>query len=110
MSDSEGRGNWGVVKSLFLGASAADNEFRTLEEYFVETAEYLKTRRGEAKVVAGRKGSGKTAIFFIVRNEIRGEKNSFVTDLKPESHQLNLFRENLLKMVGEGVFDHTLAS
>jgi hypothetical protein len=99
-----------LLQGLFLGASAAENEFRTLEEYFVETSEYLKTRRGEAKVVAGRKGSGKTAIFFIVRNDIREGKNTFVTDLKPESHQLSLFRENLLKMVGEGVFDHTLAS
>lgn len=99
-----------LLQSLFLGASAAENEFRTLEEYFVETSEYLKTRRGEARVVAGRKGSGKTAIFFIVRNDIRTQKTAVVTDLKPESHQLSLFRESLLKMVGEGVFDHTLAS
>lgn len=99
-----------LLQNLFLGASAAENEFRTLEEYFVETSEYLKTRRGEARVVAGRKGSGKTAIFFIVRNEIRAQKNSVVTDLKPESHQLSLFRESLLSMVGDGVFDHTLAS
>jgi hypothetical protein len=33
-----------------------------------------------------------------------------VTDLKPESHQLSLFREELLKISGVGVFDHTLAA
>ncbi|SFP93695.1 hypothetical protein SAMN05216330_11297 [Bradyrhizobium sp. Ghvi] len=111
ISKPQQRGGRTILQNLVLGASAAENEFRTLEDYFVETSEYLKARRGEAKVVAGRKGSGKTAIFFIVRNDIRIQKNTHVTDLKPESHQLSLFRESLLKMtVGEGVFDHTLAS
>jgi hypothetical protein len=99
-----------ALQRLTLGASAAENEFRTLEEYFVETAEYLRTLRGEINVVAGRKGSGKTAIFFRVRDSFRQERDSIVTDLKPESHQLSLFREELLKIVDSGVFDHTLAA
>jgi hypothetical protein len=98
------------LQELTLGASAAENEFRTLEEYFVETSEYVRTLRGEVGVVAGRKGSGKTAIFFMVRNNVRTQKNAFVTDLKPESHQLSLFRQELLKLVDLGVFDHTLAA
>src|SRR5205814_2853810 len=31
-------------------------------------------------------------------------------DLKPESHQLSLFREELLKVIDIGVFDHTIAA
>jgi len=99
-----------ALQKLTLGASAAENEFRTLESYFVETAEFARTVRGEVGVVAGRKGSGKTAIFFMVRDKFRDKKNSVVTDLKPESHQLSLFREQLLKIVDLGVFDHTLAA
>ncbi|MDR6291660.1 Cdc6-like AAA superfamily ATPase [Inquilinus ginsengisoli] len=99
-----------ALQRLTLGASAAENEFRTLEEYFVETAEFGKTLRGEINIVAGRKGSGKTAIFFRVRDKLRQDKSSIVTDLKPESHQLSLFREELLKLVGSGVFEHTLAA
>ena len=98
------------LQTLSLGARAAENEFRSLEQYFVETAEFLRTLRGDAQVVTGRKGSGKTAIFFMVRDRIRDQKNSIVTDLKPESHQLSLFREELLKLVDVGVFDHTLAA
>lgn len=98
------------LQQLTLGASAAENEFRTLDDYFVETSEYVRTLRGEVGVVAGRKGSGKTAIFFMVRNNTRAKKNTFVTDLKPESHQLSLFRQELLKLVDVGVFDHTLAA
>lgn len=98
------------LQTLAIGASAAENEFRTLDKYFVETAEFLRTLRGEVNVVAGRKGSGKTAIFFRVRDLRRSEKNSLVIDLKPESHQLSLFRQQLQEKVGEGVFDHTLAA
>jgi hypothetical protein len=104
------RPNKSALQRLTLGARAAENEFRTLEEYFVETAEFLRTLRGEARVVAGRKGSGKTAIFFMVRDRLRRQRNSIIIDLKPESHQLSLFREELLKLVDIGVFDHTLAA
>jgi hypothetical protein len=99
-----------ALQRLRLGAHSAENEFRTLEEYFVETSEYLQTLRGEVSVVAGRKGSGKTAIFFQVRDRFREDRSNNVTDLKPESHQLSLFREELLKLVGVGVYDHTLAA
>ena len=98
------------LQKLTLGASSAENEFRTLENYFVETAEFLRTIRGEARIVSGRKGSGKTAIFFQVRDHFREDRRSFVTDLKPESHQLSLFREELLKIFDVGAFDHTLAA
>ena len=97
------------LQRLTLGATAAENEFRSLEDYFVETAEYLRTARGEVKIVAGRKGSGKTAIFFMVRNSFRGQKNSVLSDLRPESHQLSLFKSELVRMVDAGAFDHTIA-
>jgi len=109
-SKSSKRERKSELQRLSLGASAAENEFRTLENYFVETSEFLRTQRQEISVVAGRKGSGKTAIFFMARDSFRQKKPSIVADLKPESHQLSLFREELLKTVGSGVFDHTLAA
>lgn len=99
-----------ALQRLTLGASAAENEFRTLEQYFVETSEFVRTLRGEVSIVAGRKGSGKTAIFFRIRDTFRSRKQGQITDLKPESHQLSLFREELLKVVDAGAFDHTLAA
>src|SRR5262249_5936295 len=50
------RGSKSALQRLTLGAEAAENEFRTLEDYFVETAEFLKTARGEVRIVVGRKG------------------------------------------------------
>jgi hypothetical protein len=101
--------SWSKLQRLTLGATAAENEFKTLEDYFVETSEYLRTARGEVEIVAGRKGSGKTAIFFMVRNGFRDQKNSVLSDLRPESHQLSLFKGELMKMVDAGAFDHTIA-
>ena len=93
-----------------FGATAAENEFRTLEDYFFATSEFLKTSRGEAGIVAGRKGSGKTAIFFMVRDHFRKQRNSIVVDLRPESHQLSLFKSELTKILNVGTFDHTIAA
>ena len=76
----------------------------------METSEYLRTMRGEVGVVAGRKGSGKTAIFFMVRDSFRRQRNTVVIDLRPESHQLSYFKTQLTKIVDQGAFDHTIAS
>jgi hypothetical protein len=52
------------INKLNLGASAAENEFRHLEDYFIQTFQFRRALEGSAKIVVGRKGSGKTAIFF----------------------------------------------
>ena len=85
------RSSQSALQRLTLGATAAENEFRSLQDYFVATSEFLKTSRGEAGIVAGRKGSGKSAIFFMVRDQFRQSRRTIVIDLRPESHQLSLF-------------------
>ncbi|MCB0074256.1 MAG: hypothetical protein KDE20_22475, partial [Caldilineaceae bacterium] len=96
-----------VLQRLSLGSSAAENEFRSLDRYFIETAEYVRAVKGDGKIVVGRKGSGKTAIFFMVRNHLRDNKNNIVADLKPESHELVKLREVLVSMASAGVLIHT---
>src|SRR5207248_2615854 len=41
---------------------------------------------------------------------LRDSRTNIITDLKPESHQLGLFRSELLKITDAGVFDHALAA
>lgn len=55
-----------VVRKIDLGNSVAefDNE---LEKYFVETEPYRALVEGRADVVAGDKGTGKTALYSILR-------------------------------------------
>lgn len=99
-----------MLQKLSLGASAAENEFRDLNSYFVETSEYLRTARGEVNIVTGRKGSGKSAIFFQVRLNASRRKGSLTVDLKPESHHLSTFREQIISTAGAGIFEHTIAA
>ena len=48
--------------------------------------------RGEVQVVAGRKGSGKSALFFQVRERLEGNRQSVVIGLNPEGYQLRKFK------------------
>jgi energy-coupling factor transporter ATP-binding protein EcfA2 len=98
------------LRSISLGAVAAENEFRSLSQYFVETSEFSRTVKGEINVVTGRKGSGKSAIFFQARDTLIKRQDYIVADLKPETHQLTQFREDLSSSADAGLADHTMSA
>lgn len=99
-----------LLRNLTLGSTAAENEFRTLGNYFLETNSFSRTVRGDVRVVTGRKGAGKSAIFFRTRDALRNKKTNIVIDLKPESYQLVEFRANLAEIDDIGVFSHTISA
>jgi len=98
------------LSRLILGASAAENEMLELGTYYLETDEYFRTLRGEVQIVAGRKGSGKTALFAQVRNSLRSHKPTIVVDLKPEGFQLLKFKQLVLELLEEGSKEHTITA
>ncbi len=53
-----------LLGKLDLGDVAAENEIRNLDYYFVSTGQFAQAKRGHARLVVGRKGSGKTATFY----------------------------------------------
>ena len=95
---------------LSLGASAAENEFQELGNYYLETDEFRQALRGEVQIVLGRKGAGKTALFFQLRDRIRSNKKNVVLDLKPEGFQLIKFKEQVLDYLEEGTREHTITA
>jgi hypothetical protein len=100
------------LKKLNLGATSAENEMRDLNAYYLETDQYLKALRGEAHLVVGRKGSGKSAIFLQIR-DIERERNrskNIVLDLKPEGYKLIKFKEKILSYLKEGTYLHTITA
>lgn len=99
-----------LLNSIDLGASSAENESQSLSYYFVETAEYLRALRSEYAIVTGRKGSGKTAIFYRLRDNYRKDKRHLVVDLRTATHNLSELRHHLLSVVNQGIFDHTIAA
>ncbi len=96
------------LQSLDLGATSAENEMRTLESYYLKTDQFLRSLRGEANIVVGRKGSGKSAIFLQVRDRERNKKGNIVLDLKPDGYKLIKFKELMLSFLEEGTFQHTI--
>ncbi len=99
-----------LLEEIDLGASAAENEFRSLPNYYFKTDQYNRVLRGEARIVCGRKGSGKTALFAQIRNKLRENKKNIVIDLKPESYELIKFKETITSCMQEGTYNHTLVA
>jgi hypothetical protein len=96
------------LERLELGASSAENELKSLGGYYLETDEFRRAARGEIRVVVGRKGSGKTAIFFQIRDKERESKKNIVLDLKPDGYKLLKFKEHVIRLLTDGSFEHTI--
>lgn len=90
------------LASLNFGDPVAENEQTQLREVFVENDAFLQAMRGQAHVLVGRKGSGKSAIFLRVRDRSRADKQNIVVDLMPEGHQLIKLKEFVLDKLSLG--------
>lgn len=99
-----------LLARLKLGAPSAENEFQELGQYYLQTDEFQQTLHGEVQIVLGRKGAGKTALFFQLRDRLRLDKKVVVLDLKPEGFQLLKFKEQVLDYLEEGTREHTITA
>lgn len=100
------------LQSVDLGAASAENEMRSLEKYYLSTNQFQVALRGEAHLVVGRKGSGKSAVFLQIRDRerTRNPGKNIVLDLKPEGYKLVKFKELVLQFLAEGTFQHTITA
>lgn len=99
-----------ALETLDFGDVAAENEISALRSYFLPTAQYNDAKRGHARLIVGRKGAGKTAIFYGVRNAFWTSASHVVLDLKPEGHQFLTLREKLLSPLSQGLQEHVLTA
>lgn len=98
------------LEKLDLGASSAENELSKLDAYYLATAAFQKTLRGEARLVVGRKGSGKSAVFFQVKKNLSRDKRKLVIDLKPDGFQLIGMKESLAPILSTGSLEHIVTA
>jgi hypothetical protein len=56
-----------ILQKLSIGSSVAEHD-QALERYFVETATFQALVKGEVDIVAGDKGTGKTALYRILQD------------------------------------------
>lgn len=99
-----------LLERLDLGDIAAENEISALESYFVKTAQFQEAKRGKARLVTGRKGSGKTAIFYTLYSQLSTSRSLTVVDIKPEGHQFSQLREVVLSKMSAGFQEHTFTA
>jgi hypothetical protein len=98
------------LSSIDLGDTAAENESAQLRGYFVSTGSFTVAKQGHRRIVVGRKGSGKTAIFYRIRDMYDGKISSLVVDLKPEGHQFVKLRETVLSKLSAGFQEHVMTA
>lgn len=99
-----------LLERLSIGATSAENEIRRLGSYYLETDAFHRARRGEVRLVAGRKGSGKSALFFQLRDDLRRNPQNLILDLKPEGYKLLKFKEEILNLLSAGTLEHTVTA
>lgn len=98
------------LTDLSIGDPTAENEMTTLGNYYLHTDEYQRALRGEVNLVVGRKGSGKTALFVQLRDNMRSSRHNIVVDLKPEGFQLVKLKERLLDFLNVGAQQHLITA
>ncbi|MGH2507246.1 MAG: P-loop ATPase, Sll1717 family [Ktedonobacteraceae bacterium] len=98
------------LQALRIGDPTAENEITTLADYYLQTDQYGQTLAGRVNLVVGRKGSGKTALFFQVRDRLRTDKRNVVLDLKPEAYQILKLKEDVLSYLSEGSTQHLITA
>ena len=99
-----------TLATITIGDPMAENEFQTLERYYLRRDEFGRTLRGEVNLVVGRKGAGKTALFSQVRNDLRKDRAMIVVDLKPEGYQLVKLKEEVLDYLAQGAKAHLITA
>ncbi len=92
----------GVLELLDLGDVAAENERAGLQRYFVKTGPFGRARQGHGRLVVGRKGSGKTALFYGVRRAVSRGHATLILDFRPEGFQFTKLREAVLETLSQG--------
>lgn len=97
------------LAKLELGGSNAENE-SDLADYYIETEAYFKTSRGEVQLVVGRKGSGKTALFYQLEETRNKGRNDLVVGIKPEGFRLLKFRNRIKRFLEIGTYEHTVTA
>jgi len=89
------------LERINLGEWIAENESEELVKYFIQTASYNEALRANHSIFVGRKGTGKSAAFYKLRDELGQDPRNHVCIIKPIAYEL----EGVLQLLSQ-----TLAS
>lgn len=81
------------IRANLLGENTAENDTKNLDQSFIETPEYrsiLETK--DRCVIVGRRGTGKSAMFWKLNKHWSSQKSSHIVLIAPEDYQMIGFR------------------
>lgn len=82
-----------VIRANALGEHTAENDTKNLDQSFIETPEYRSVLETKDRcVIVGRRGTGKSAMFWKLNKYWSQQKASHVIQIAPEDYQTIGFR------------------
>ena len=89
------------LRNLSIGEPVAENENLQLDEYFVETSEYLHALEAQSTIMIGRRGTGKTANLIALEVAFGQDRRSHVCTVKPVGYEV----EGLVRLLKEDLHE-----
>ena len=80
-----------TLLAFHIGETTAESEELELSKYFVPTRAYSAAVKSKMGVFVGRKGTGKTANLYQLRDHFAKEKNNVVVTIKPIAFRIATF-------------------
>ena len=86
----ESEAHMSFLNSINLGQDEAETD-SNLKSYFLKTEIYDRAKSGAKTIIIGRKGSGKSAIFKILEDELQNNKT--IVSITPSQYAFHAFKE-----------------
>lgn len=77
-----------TLEKIDLGEMIAENESEYLANYFIPTAAYNEALHANHSIFVGRKGTGKSATFYKLQDELSKDVRNHVCIIKPVAYEL----------------------
>lgn len=99
-----------LLEQINLGKSIAENESDAVTEYFIPTAVYNEALRANHSILIGRKGTGKTAPFYKLHDELSKDPRNHVCLIKPIAYELEGVVQLLNRTMGVSATGYLIES
>ena len=80
-----------TLLAFHIGETTAENEEQRLSDYYVQTAAFSAGTKSTTGIFVGRKGTGKTANLYQIRDHFQSESQNLVVTIKPVSFRIAAF-------------------
>ncbi len=77
------------LRRLATGEWVAEQEQRRVDSYFVETDAFYKAQQSESTIIVGRRGTGKTATLYALRDYFNSDSRNHVCVVYPVGYEVD---------------------